>query len=77
MPFLYQIVLGMLCSATDLNLGDQEELVPQVDKGELAPLEALEEELREREGFRYARGDNSATTRRGRHERVSFYSKIT
>ncbi|KAA1067320.1 hypothetical protein PGTUg99_032979 [Puccinia graminis f. sp. tritici] len=72
MPFLYQIVLGMLCSATDVNLGDQEELVPQVDKGELAPLEALEEELMEREGFRYARGDNSATTRRGRYERIAY-----
>ncbi|POW16759.1 hypothetical protein PSHT_06688, partial [Puccinia striiformis] len=40
----------------------------KVDAPQVGPIEALEEELMEREGFPFTRGNNGSTSRRHRYE---------
>ncbi|KAI7935325.1 hypothetical protein MJO28_016196, partial [Puccinia striiformis f. sp. tritici] len=70
MPFLYQMVFGMLSSALDVDHGDAEEPPTEAAAPQSGSIEALEEELMEREGFRYTRGKNGSTSRRRRYERI-------
>ncbi|KAI7934321.1 hypothetical protein MJO28_017167 [Puccinia striiformis f. sp. tritici] len=72
MPFLYQMVFGMLSSALDVDHGDAEEPPTEAAAPQSGSIEALEEELMEREGFRYTRGKNGSTSRRRRYERIAY-----
>ncbi|KAI9616226.1 hypothetical protein KEM48_005319 [Puccinia striiformis f. sp. tritici PST-130] len=72
MPFLYQMVFGMLSSALDVDHGDAEEPPTEAAAPQSGSIEALEEELMEREGFRYTRGKNGSTSRRHRYERIAY-----
>jgi hypothetical protein len=76
MPFRYQIVLGMLSGPSNLNNTDNQEdqkVTSSVEKASLAPIDALEEELMEREGFRYTSGKTGVDHSLSQHERVSFH----
>ncbi|KAI7957062.1 hypothetical protein MJO28_004157, partial [Puccinia striiformis f. sp. tritici] len=60
----------MLSSGLDVDAGDVEEPTNKVDAPQVGPIEALEEELMEREGFPFTRGNNGSTSRRHRYERA-------
>ncbi|POW17700.1 hypothetical protein PSTT_00299, partial [Puccinia striiformis] len=75
MPFLYQMVFGMLSSALDVDHGDAEEPPTEAAAPQSGSIEALEEELMEREGFRYTRGKNGSTSRR-RRLKPQLFSRI-
>ncbi|KNF01069.1 hypothetical protein PSTG_05699 [Puccinia striiformis f. sp. tritici PST-78] len=62
----------MLSSGLDVDAGDVEEPTNKVDAPQVGPIEALEEELMEREGFPFTRGNNGSTSRRHRYERIAY-----
>ncbi|KAI7949862.1 hypothetical protein MJO28_008683 [Puccinia striiformis f. sp. tritici] len=70
MPFLYQMVFRMLSAA--LKVESAEDEVLSASSTPLSPIEALEEELMQREGFRYARGDNGSNSQKHRYERIAY-----
>ncbi|KAA1074656.1 hypothetical protein PGT21_014869 [Puccinia graminis f. sp. tritici] len=75
MPFLYQMVLGMLSGPSNVNdtdNKDDQKVTSPVEKAALAPIDALEEELMEREGFRYTSGKTGVDHSLSRHERISY-----
>ncbi|POW01980.1 hypothetical protein PSHT_12252 [Puccinia striiformis] len=61
MPFLYQMLMRMLSNGSHPEDATEEELHPPVVLGQQAPIEVLEEDLMEREGFEYARSKNTTT----------------
>lgn len=71
MPFLYQMLMRMLSNGSHPEDATEEELHPPVVLGQQAPIEVLEEDLMEREGFEYARSKNTTSSRHSRYKRVS------
>ncbi|POW02129.1 hypothetical protein PSTT_11953, partial [Puccinia striiformis] len=66
MPFLYQMLMRMLSNGSHPEDATEEELHPPVVLGQQAPIEVLEEDLMEREGFEYARSKNTTSSRHSR-----------
>ncbi|POW01076.1 hypothetical protein PSHT_12688 [Puccinia striiformis] len=72
MPFLYQMLMRMLSNGSHPEDATEEELHPPVVLGQQAPIEVLEEDLMEREGFEYARSKNTTSSRHSRYKRIAF-----
>ncbi|POW12630.1 hypothetical protein PSTT_04206 [Puccinia striiformis] len=72
MPFLYQMVLGMLSSALDSEEEESAAFPLATAPIRLEPIEALEGELMEREGFQFTTSKNGKDARLSRYKRIAF-----